>query len=484
MGDIVTFYSYKGGVGRSMALANIAYLLAKRGLKVLVVDWDLEAPGIERYFSYFEMSAGGPGLMRLLVTAKENNQADYRAFTCSVASETPQPITLLTSGREQDEEYSRSLESFDWSDFFAAGGGEFIERLRDAWRADFDIVLIDSRTGLSDSGGVCTIQLPDAVVAIFTANYQSLYGVRDVLRLAQKARQRLAHDRMPLSVLPLPSRWGIQEFQETQVWLDRSVDAVQEFFADWLPRPIKPRQVLEAIKVPHSSYFSFGERLAAVEQSTTDPQGVGFSYARVAAFLASRFGDITALIGSDAVEQANREEPVAVEPAPNPLAAAADIDVLVSFEKSSFDWTELLVIELRRTLSLRLGRPVNIFFDTHELELGASVQQLAEALQRSRVLLQVLTPRFSTSKFADFEYREFRRLRPNAPIFAVVLQGELPKATMRTVLDFRTVSRHRGSRSSQVPQWHTAIDRLTEMLSGAISSTRIRPDTDTPNLSY
>ena len=47
---VYTFYSYKGGVGRSMALANVAALLSKWGQKVLVVDWDLEAPGIEKYF--------------------------------------------------------------------------------------------------------------------------------------------------------------------------------------------------------------------------------------------------------------------------------------------------------------------------------------------------------------------------------------------------------------------------------------------------
>ncbi len=49
-GLVYTFYSYKGGVGRSMALANVAALLAKWGRRVLVVDWDLEASGIERYF--------------------------------------------------------------------------------------------------------------------------------------------------------------------------------------------------------------------------------------------------------------------------------------------------------------------------------------------------------------------------------------------------------------------------------------------------
>src|SRR4051794_40512476 len=52
-GQIVTFYSYKGGTGRSMLLANVAWILASNGLRVLVVDWDLEAPGLHRYFHPF-----------------------------------------------------------------------------------------------------------------------------------------------------------------------------------------------------------------------------------------------------------------------------------------------------------------------------------------------------------------------------------------------------------------------------------------------
>jgi MinD-like ATPase involved in chromosome partitioning or flagellar assembly len=50
---IYTFYSYKGGVGRSMALVNIAELFYQNGLNVLMVDFDLEAPGLERYFKEF-----------------------------------------------------------------------------------------------------------------------------------------------------------------------------------------------------------------------------------------------------------------------------------------------------------------------------------------------------------------------------------------------------------------------------------------------
>ena len=48
-GKIVTFYSYKGGTGRTMALANVGWILAASGHRVLLVDWDLEAPGLHRY---------------------------------------------------------------------------------------------------------------------------------------------------------------------------------------------------------------------------------------------------------------------------------------------------------------------------------------------------------------------------------------------------------------------------------------------------
>jgi hypothetical protein len=86
-------------------------------------------------------------------------------------------LQLLHAGRETDPEYFEHLERF--------------------------FVLIDRRTGLSDAGGVWTIQMPDIVVALFTAARQSLYGARDVMRLAQSARQRLAYDRRSsMSCLP------------------------------------------------------------------------------------------------------------------------------------------------------------------------------------------------------------------------------------------------------------------------------------------
>ncbi len=60
-GTVITFYSYKGGVGRSFTLSNVAVLLARWGYRVLAIDWDLEAPGLTHYFGEFisEPPTGG-----------------------------------------------------------------------------------------------------------------------------------------------------------------------------------------------------------------------------------------------------------------------------------------------------------------------------------------------------------------------------------------------------------------------------------------
>jgi Mrp family chromosome partitioning ATPase len=52
-GRIITFYSYKGGTGRTMAVSNVAWILASNGYDVLLIDWDLEAPGLHRYLRPF-----------------------------------------------------------------------------------------------------------------------------------------------------------------------------------------------------------------------------------------------------------------------------------------------------------------------------------------------------------------------------------------------------------------------------------------------
>src|ERR1700733_2877695 len=98
--SIVTFYSYKGGVGRSMALANIAVELVKRQKRVLMVDWDLEAPGLEKYFEGTIRERRGAGLLPMLLNERADTDWDYKPFLWKVILASGESIDLLHSGRE------------------------------------------------------------------------------------------------------------------------------------------------------------------------------------------------------------------------------------------------------------------------------------------------------------------------------------------------------------------------------------------------
>ena len=148
----------------------------------------------------------------------------------------------------------------------------------------------------TDSGGVCTIPLPDILTLVFTTNEQSVDGVKVASR-AQAARQTLAYDRMPLLVFPLLSRFeGRTEFQEAQKWLDKLDDTLKPFYNDWVPKSIQARRVLERTKLPYIAFFSFGEHLPAVTEGTSDPEGLGYAYLSAASLIAGDFRSVDRLI--------------------------------------------------------------------------------------------------------------------------------------------------------------------------------------------
>jgi cellulose biosynthesis protein BcsQ len=273
-----------------MALANIAIVLAQQGLRVLLVDFDLEAPGLNSYLAPLKSLEAQEGILEILVNSfTEDGSKHWRDYVSKVPVRNGTTLHVITSGK-QDESYSSRLNDFDWTIFFSKfRGGEFIEKLRKEWKGDYDITLIDSRTGITDTGGVCTIQLPDTVVAVVTPNDQSLEGIVRVCTMAQRGRQDLAYDRPKLTVFPLLSRLDVRtEFKEAQKWLDLSAASLEHFYENWLPSHVSPRQMLERTKIPYVSYYSFGEKLAVLD-GTSDPEGIGFAFRTAASLIASNF---------------------------------------------------------------------------------------------------------------------------------------------------------------------------------------------------
>jgi MinD-like ATPase involved in chromosome partitioning or flagellar assembly len=181
---VVTFYSFKGGVGRTMALVNTAVKLAEAGRTVLTVDFDLEAPGIATYPAMAAQHEGS-GLVDYVTSYLESGEvADVKQFLYQAQKfESGGSIWVMPVGRN-DADYSRKLNSIDWGFLYGERQGFlFFEDLRRQWDQVVapDYVLIDSRTGHSDVEGICTRQLPNAVCLFFFPNEQNVLGLRRIV---------------------------------------------------------------------------------------------------------------------------------------------------------------------------------------------------------------------------------------------------------------------------------------------------------------
>jgi tetratricopeptide (TPR) repeat protein len=224
--EVITFYSYTGGVGRSMALANVACLLARRCKPergVLMVDWDLESPSLHHYFhdKCAAWSAGGndlnrqPGLLDLFT--KLDSLIPQSGFTSADAAgvfksldpaefvvPTDVPSLALMKAGRFDGDYFSAVTAFPWASLHGRAPW-LIDALLDDWAARYRYVLIDCASGVNDMSGLCAMALPDKLLAFFTPNRQSLLGVLDVARCAADYRKNSGGSR-PLAIFPVPSK--------------------------------------------------------------------------------------------------------------------------------------------------------------------------------------------------------------------------------------------------------------------------------------
>ncbi len=186
-----TFYSYKGGVGRSLALANVATLLVQRGNRVVLLDFDLEAPGLDT-FSEFADAKGKAGIVEYVAEFQRSQSApDISSFVYPVRlpEQLRGKLWIMPAGRK-DAAYNHLLARTRWAEIYDSGlGAAFIENWKLSIEQAFqpDYVLVDSRTGLTEVGGVCTTAFPDLVVMLFGLNEQNVEGTATVARHIREA---------------------------------------------------------------------------------------------------------------------------------------------------------------------------------------------------------------------------------------------------------------------------------------------------------
>ncbi len=291
-GVIYTFYSYKGGVGRTMALANVAELLYKQGKKVLAVDWDLEAPGLEEYFPIERINlyenTGVIDLLqnykKLLGTRKLNSWDELEAsllkdFNDAVFNIYPESslkgsLSIIPAGlrqRDQFKEYADAVKDFDWTDFYDKWDGElYIKWLQQQMKKEADVILIDSRTGVTEVGGVCVYQLADTVVMFCTASKQSIEGTHRVAEDLRRPAVQKWRGGKAVEIIVVPAR--VESLTEGTA-LNSFRKRFESKFKDFMPEAVKiDIGKLWDFIIPHVPYYAFEERVAVRESEQFNAQ--------------------------------------------------------------------------------------------------------------------------------------------------------------------------------------------------------------------
>ncbi len=201
----VTFYSFKGGVGRTTALTHVASILAMRGHKVVAIDLDLEAPGLSTAFKlkqqpkygivdYFYERSCLPDEVdpSVLITeifgeAKISN-ATGRVFVV------PAGYLSLDYMSKVDDLYATTVIDGNqnlWSIFKQ----EIQEQLKP------DILLIDSRTGLNQWGALSLIQAADEAIIFLFPNEQNKQAMELLLTSLQSLKNLSINFVFPLYLM-------------------------------------------------------------------------------------------------------------------------------------------------------------------------------------------------------------------------------------------------------------------------------------------
>lgn len=325
-GRIVTFYSFKGGVGRTMALANVAFLAAMNGRKVLMMDWDLEAPGLAYYYRGMTPpeTAQTRGVLDLACewvaaarAAASSDDADalirryddgapFRDCVLPLAADRlPRhgALDLISVGAAriaaaENQSYEDALAHFSWADLMESdGGGLLIDALRRWAKQHYDLILVDSRTGLSDVAGICTLQLPDSVALCFALNRQNIDGVAKVAgAIRAKRGQDITLHAVPMR-LPTSQTF---ESSDAHGYAMRELARVGGFSRDEVQDDFK------TLGIPSAEAIPFYESLAPFLADDPDNDPLTRKYLRLTREFVSGQDLTVPEIGSDWASQIRR----------------------------------------------------------------------------------------------------------------------------------------------------------------------------------
>jgi hypothetical protein len=342
-----------------------------------------------------------------------------------------EPLRLMPAAAGGGTDYAGLVQRLNWDDLYGKHGlGAHLEELRTAWVNEFDLVLVDSRTGVTDFSGLTTAQLPDILAFMFTANRQSLNGSTDIARRAMEARRRMPIDRPALLPLPIPARFEQrEEYDRARVWRDQFATDLKMFLDVWAPLGVDSLKLIDLLTIPYVPRWTFGEELAALSEQAgpsgtrTPSQAASFSCETLAALLVQCFARVELLVSS-------RDEYVHMARSLARSRRTANHEaatrVFISYSRSEID-SKLATENIARSLQSALGEQSHVFYDRQiELEVEWS-PLIREEIEKADAYIAVIGRSSADSKRQQEETELFLRqsLRSDQAktVIPIVLEG-------------------------------------------------------------
>lgn len=298
---IVSFYSFKGGVGRTTAVIAMAMHLARRKQRVVLIDLDLEAPGLSALLppTAGNVLLGAADYLLERPLASAVFPVDIADYSYQVDDERlvegGYPIRVIPAGR-LDEQYLSKIALLDYRRLVQpAEGGEspIIELLTDAKaRLQAEYILVDSRSGLHDLGGLALSAMTHLDVLFSTSSEQSWEGLALTTRFLGADRLMAGLDQLDFALVYALAPSNVREGEPSPlgVFRDRAHDLLgTTYYADNSARPMPQADATDEPHNPVPVRFD-SELLAPGPLAGKSAQLMGEDYEGMVRVLLSRLG--------------------------------------------------------------------------------------------------------------------------------------------------------------------------------------------------
>ncbi|WP_024548191.1 tyrosine-protein kinase family protein [Siccibacter turicensis] len=185
--NVVTFFSYKGGVGRTTSLALTATYLARQGKNVFVIDCDFEAPGLINFFNSAQTDNCKGGIIEYLndKSFDESSSLNDYIYNIEKSYAGSGTINLMSAGNlmHNSDDLLSYLEGLAKLDLQGDRLTHTFEKLVNEINHQFkpDVILIDSRTGFNNTFGALA-QISKNVVVLAGDDAQNQPGIEYVTK--------------------------------------------------------------------------------------------------------------------------------------------------------------------------------------------------------------------------------------------------------------------------------------------------------------